>query len=101
MGYVCLYDNFPDPFCHCDMPCDDNLIMAEDKNKFLVKSSVTSLLPCPEHHIRRDRGTPSTDAIPARNTLPFLELDIIRRDNIGKEPLDFIDRKESSGIDGN
>jgi hypothetical protein len=71
--------------------------MAEDKNKFLP---VTSLLPCPEHHIRSRRGTPSRDAITVRNTFPFLELDIIRCDNIGKEPLDFIDRKESSRTDG-
>lgn len=35
-----------------------------------------------------------------RSTFPFLEFDIIRRDNIGKEPLDFVDRKESSGTDG-
>jgi hypothetical protein len=75
--------------------------MANDQNKFLVKSSVTSLLPCPKHHIRSRRDTPSRDAISARSTLSFLELDIIRRNNISKESLDFIDRKESSGTDGN
>ena len=67
------------------------------KNKFLVKSSVTSLLPCPEHHIRSHRDTPSRDVISVRNALPILELDIIRRDYIGQERLDFIDRKESPG----
>ena len=35
--------------------------------------------------------------MPARIIFPFLKLDIISRDNIGKECLDFIDRKESSG----
>ncbi len=65
-----------------------------------VKPRVTSLLAPPEHHIRRHRETPSSDAKPARKTLPFHKLDIIRRDDIGKEYLDFIDRKESSGTDG-
>ena len=53
-----------------------------------------------EHHIRSRRDTRSRDAISVRNTLPFLELDVISRDNMCKESLDFIDRKESSGTDG-
>jgi hypothetical protein len=72
-----------------------------DKKKLkinvLVKSCATSLLPFPEHHIRIRRVTRSTDARPAQTTLSFRKLDIIRRDNIGKKSLDFIDRKESSG----
>ncbi len=41
----------------------------------------------------------SSEAMPARKTLPFLKRDIIRRQNIGKECLDLNDRKESSGAD--
>ena len=58
-----------------------------------------SLLPCPEHHIRIPGKTQSGDTNVVGNPFPFLKLDIIGRDNMGKQRLDFIDRKESSGAD--
>ena len=64
-----------------------------------VESSATSLLPCPEHYIRFRSETQSSEVIPARQTLPLLELDVIRRENIGKKCLDFNYREESSGTD--
>jgi hypothetical protein len=59
----------------------------------------TSLLPRPEHHIRFPGKTVSRDENLARNPFPFLELDIIIRDDMGKQALDFVDHKESSGAD--
>jgi hypothetical protein len=60
---------------------------------------VISLLPCHKHHIRFPRTTQSSNAKLARNPFPFLKLDIISRDNMGKQGLDFIDSKEPSGTD--
>ena len=57
----------------------------------------TSLLPFPEHHIRIPRETHSRNPILVRNTFPFLKLDIVSRNDMGKQRLYFIDRKESSG----
>ena len=39
----------------------------------------------------------SAEANLAWNPFPFLKLDIIRCDNMGKQRLEFIDRKKSSG----
>ena len=37
----------------------------------------------------------------ARNPFPFLELDIVSRNDMGKHRLDFVDRKESPRTDTN
>jgi hypothetical protein len=58
-----------------------------------------SPLPCPEHHIRTPGETRSGNANIARYFFPFLKLDIISRDNMGKQRLNFVDRKESSGAE--
>ena len=58
------------------------------------KTKMISLLPCPEHHIRGPRETHSSDANPGGSPFPFLKLDIIRHNNMGKHGLDFIRRKE-------
>jgi hypothetical protein len=58
-----------------------------------------SPLSCPEHHIRTPGETRSGNANIARNFFPFLKIDIISRDNMGKQRLNFIDRKESSGAE--
>ena len=54
-----------------------------------------SLLPCPEHYIGFSRKTKSSNAILAWSPFPFFKLNIISRDDMGKQRLDFIDRKES------
>lgn len=59
-----------------------------------------SLLPGPEHHIRFPRETHSGEGKLARSPFPFLKLDIIGRDDMGQQDLDFIDCKESPGADG-
>ena len=61
--------------------------------------TTTSLLPRPEHHIRSPGKTLSCDENLARNPFPFFKLDIITRKDMGKQALDFIDYKESSGAD--
>jgi hypothetical protein len=58
-----------------------------------------SHLPFPEHYIRFPGQTQSAKANLARNPFPFLKLDIIGSDNMGKQRLEFIDSKESSGAD--
>jgi hypothetical protein len=58
------------------------------------KTKMISLLPCPEHHIRGPRDTHSSDANPGGSLFPFLKLDIIRHNNMGKHGLDFIRGKE-------
>jgi hypothetical protein len=63
----------------------------------LALSKAISLLPCPEHHIGIVGNTHTSEANIGRNTFPFLHLDIISRDDMSKQRLDFIDRKESSG----
>ena len=65
----------------------------------LARPKAISLLPCPEHHIRIPGDTHSTDANLTRNPFPFLELDIVGRENVGKQHLGFVDCKESSGAD--
>ena len=75
-------------------------IHTDVRSMCFVKSRAVSPLTFPEHHIRVCRETHSSDARPAQTTLPFLILDIIRRDNMGKKSLDFINRKESSGTGG-
>ena len=62
-------------------------------------SRTTSLLPCPEHHIRFPGIAPSSNAKLGRNPFPFLELDIVTRHDMGKQGLNFIDCKETSGAD--
>jgi hypothetical protein len=66
---------------------------------YLIIALAILLLPCPEHHVRFPRKTQSSDAELARNPFPFLKLEIISRDDMGKQCLDFIDSKESSGTD--
>jgi hypothetical protein len=58
-----------------------------------------SLLSCPEHHIRSPGETQSGDVNIARNFFPILKLDIISRDNMRQQRLNFIDRKEPSGTE--
>jgi hypothetical protein len=58
-----------------------------------------SLPSCPEHQIRSPGETRSGNANIARNFLPILKLDIISRDNMGKQRLNFIGRKEPSGTE--
>jgi hypothetical protein len=58
-----------------------------------------SPLSYPEHQIRIPGETRSGNANIARNFFPFLNLDIISRDNMGKQRLNFIDRKEPSGTE--
>jgi hypothetical protein len=48
-----------------------------------------SLLPCSEQHIRISRGTQFTHANIGRSAFPFLKLEIISRDDMGKQGLDF------------
>jgi hypothetical protein len=62
--------------------------------------NVISLLPGSEHHIRFPRETHSEEGNLARSPFPFLKLDVISRDHMGQQDLDFIDCKESSGTDG-
>ena len=58
-----------------------------------------SLLTCPKHHICFPGDTHSTNANLTRNPLSSLKLDIVSRDDMGKQRLDFIDRQESSGTE--
>jgi hypothetical protein len=60
-----------------------------------------SLLPCPKHYIRFPRKTKPSNGILAWSPFPFLKPDIISRDDMCKQRLDFIDRKESSGANTN
>ena len=53
----------------------------------------------PEHHIYTAGHTHSSDVNPTGKPFPFLKLDVIRRDDVGKQRLDYIDSKESSGTD--
>jgi hypothetical protein len=55
-----------------------------------------SLLPLPEQQIRIPSRTHFGDADVARNPIPFLKLDIIRHDDIGKQGLEFVDSEEFS-----
>lgn len=74
----------------------------EDTNFYIdlyADFGATSLLPRPKHHISGSGKTQSSDRKPARNPFPFLKLDIISRDDMGKQGLDFIDRKEPSRTD--
>jgi hypothetical protein len=47
-----------------------------------------SLLPGPKHHIRGSWDTHPSDAKQAGNLFPFLELDVIRHDYVGKHSFD-------------
>jgi hypothetical protein len=58
-----------------------------------------SLLSCPEHQIRSPGETRSGNANIARNFFPILKLDIISRDNMGQQRLNFIGHKEPSGTE--
>jgi hypothetical protein len=66
----------------------------------IARFKAISLLPCPEHHIRIPRVTQSGEEKLTRNPISFRKLDIITRDDMGQQGLDFIDCKESSGTDG-
>ena len=63
----------------------------------VIRSKTISLLPRPKHHIRTPRKTHSSDVTPARNSFPSLKLDIISRNDMSKQCLNFINRKESTG----
>ena len=65
----------------------------------LPRPKTISLLTCSKHHICLSQNTKPSDATLAWDPFPFLELDIVRRDDMGKQRLDFIGRKESSGAD--
>ncbi len=56
-----------------------------------------SLLPGPEHHIRIPGKTHHREEKVAWSPFPFLKLEIIRSDDMGQQPFNFIDRKKSSG----
>ena len=56
-----------------------------------------SLLPGPEHHIRIPGKTHLREEKVARNRFPFLNLEIIRSDDMGQQRFSFIDHKKSSG----
>ena len=60
-----------------------------------------SLPSCPEHQIRIPGEAQSSNANIARNFFPSLELDIVRRHDIGEQGLDLIRCKESSRTDRN
>ncbi len=56
-----------------------------------------SFLPGPEHHIRLPGKTRSCEDKVARDTFPFLTLDIISSHDIGQQRFSLAGRKESSG----
>jgi hypothetical protein len=58
-----------------------------------------SLLPCPEHYICVPWDAQCGDATVGRDPLAFLKLDIICHNDMGKQGLNFIDRKEPSWTD--
>jgi len=71
-------------------------------NGTVTRSREASLLPRPEHHIYAiGYAYPSNVNLTAWEPFPFLKLDIIRRDDVRKQRLNFIDSKESSGTENN
>ena len=77
-----------------------NGLSAKDTSANLsARSKSASLLPRPEHHIYTIGHTHSSDVNPTGKAFPFLKFDIIRCDDVGKQRLDYIDSKESSGTD--
>ena len=64
-----------------------------------LRYNAISLLTCLEHHIRFPGDTHSTNADLTRNPLPLLKLDIVSRDDMRKQRLDFIYRQKSSRAD--
>ena len=65
----------------------------------LARYKAILLQTCPEHHIRFPGKAKPSNAMAGRSPFPFLKLDIISHDDMGKQRLDFIGREESSGAD--